>query len=356
MTSIVFSFIVAFGICYTFVPMWIKSCTKWNLFEKGGERKHHVRQIPSMGGLAIFAAVAVSFLTFANCTNHPEIKFLMASSIALFFTGFFDDLLDLNALKKLFIQFVAACIVVANGININAAEVLFGATGISTSLNFFISVFVILFITNAFNFIDGLDGLASFTGLLITSVFGMLFILNNQYAYATLSFTIAGALLAFLFFNFEPAKVFMGDSGSLVVGFIISVLAIQLFNIAMHENNEAFYASPNLVTATLFILIFDLSRVSFIRIANGGSPFKADRSHIHHMVARQQFGHRGTTFIMISYNVLFILLALIFPSTPFITFLIICYALAIFLINNKVAGIIASVRNKFIGTHKMEVN
>jgi UDP-N-acetylmuramyl pentapeptide phosphotransferase/UDP-N-acetylglucosamine-1-phosphate transferase len=356
MTAIIFSFIVAFGICYMLVPMWIKSCTKWNLYEKGGERKHHVRQIPSMGGLAIFAAMSVSFLTFADCSNHPEIKFLIASSTALFFTGFFDDLLDINALKKLFIQIIAACIVVANGININAAETLFGATTISTSLNFFMSVFVILFITNAFNFIDGLDGLASFKGLLITSVFGMMFILNNQYAYATLSFAIAGALLAFLFFNFEPAKVFMGDSGSLVVGFSVSILAIQMFNISMHLSSEAFYASPNLITATLFVLIFDLSRVSFIRIANGGSPFKADRSHIHHMIARHQFGHRGTTFIMISYNVLFIILALLFPATPFVTFLIVCYALAIFLINNKVAGIIANARNKFVGTPKLEVN
>ncbi|HNR20333.1 MAG TPA: MraY family glycosyltransferase, partial [Bacteroidia bacterium] len=270
--------------------------------------------------------------------------------------GFFDDLLDINALKKLFIQIIAACIVVSNGISLNATETLFGVSTISASFNFFISVFVILFITNAFNFIDGLDGLASFTGMLITSVFGMIFILNDQYAYSGLSFAIAGALLAFLFFNFEPAKVFMGDSGSLVVGFSISVLAIQLFNLSMQTGNAAFYASPNLVAATLFILIFDLSRVSFIRIANGGSPFKADRSHIHHMIARQQFGHRGTTFIMVSYNAFFILLALIFPSASFVTFLIACYAFAIFLINNKVAGIIAGVRNKFVGAPKLEVN
>lgn len=356
MTSVVLSFIISFCICYALVPMWIKSCAKWNLFEKGDERKHHVRQIPSMGGLAIFASVSVSFLTVADCANHPEIKFLMAALVGLFFTGFFDDLLDINALKKLCVQVIAACIVVSNGLTLHSTEALFGITSISASLDFFISVFVILFITNAFNFIDGLDGLASFTGMLITSVFGIVFILNNQFAYAALAFAITGALLAFLFYNFEPAKVFMGDSGSLVIGFGISVLAIQLFNISMHTSSTAFYSTPNLVTATLFVLVFDLSRVSFIRIVNGGSPFKADRSHIHHMIARQQFGHRGTTFIMASYNILFILLALLFPSTPFITFLVICFSIAIFLINNKVAALIAAVRNKLVGAPKLEVN
>ena len=104
MSSVTLSFLISLSICLTLVPLWIRACSKWNLFESGGERKHHVRKIPSMGGMAIFAAIVVSFPIFADCTGYPEVKFIMAAATALFFTGFFDDLLDISAIKKLFVQ------------------------------------------------------------------------------------------------------------------------------------------------------------------------------------------------------------------------------------------------------------
>jgi UDP-N-acetylmuramyl pentapeptide phosphotransferase/UDP-N-acetylglucosamine-1-phosphate transferase len=158
--------------------------------------------------------------------------------------------------------------------------------------------------------------------------------------------------VAFLYFNFDPAKVFMGDTGSLVIGFFISVCSIKLFALQNTVALSGFNILPQLIIGTLFVLIFDLTRVVFIRIFNGISPFKADRSHLHHMVCRQEFGHRGATVILAMFNLFFISLAFVLKYLSAEIFTLICFCLAILLLNSKVISVFALVRNKLAGIPK----
>jgi UDP-N-acetylmuramyl pentapeptide phosphotransferase/UDP-N-acetylglucosamine-1-phosphate transferase len=347
---------VALLITLLIIPNWIMLCSKWHLFEKPNVRKHHLNIVPSMGGMAIFCATLISFLIFGTGKDSGEVKYIVAASTALFFTGFFDDLMDVDTLKKLVIQIITALvIVIAGGIKIESLHGIFGIGTLPLAMQYALSVFLILFITNAFNFIDGIDGLAATLGLIIISLFGMIFYLKQDFIYASLCFALIGALTGFLLYNFDPAKIFMGDTGSLVTGFLIALLSVKIFSTFTSAESINIINSPALIIGSLFILVFDLSRVIFIRTLNGTSPFKADRSHLHHMILRQNFGHRGATIILASFNILFILLAFVFKEMNAGWFLILCYCIAIFLINSKVISLLAQLRNKLIGEPKRSI-
>jgi UDP-N-acetylmuramyl pentapeptide phosphotransferase/UDP-N-acetylglucosamine-1-phosphate transferase len=345
--SLTLSFLSAVFIAALILPAWINVCTRWKLFDRPDGRKHHVSIIPSQGGIAIFAAFMVSFFLFGLTQGIVEFQALAAALTILFFTGFFDDLTDISAKRKLLVQVAAAAIVTASGLRFHTLNGFIGIYELSPVLQYAITIFVLLFLVNAFNFVDGLDGLATSIALLIFSVFTILFYIQHQYFYVSLCVCMIGALLSFLYYNFYPAKVFMGDTGSLVVGFLIACCTVKLFTIWFASPVISY--GPSLTLAALFILIFDLSRVVFIRLSNGISPFKADRSHLHHMVCRQQFGHRGATAILLGFNFLFMSTVFFCSHLRFITFLIFCFCLAIALINSKVIGMVAQLRNKIIG-------
>ncbi len=341
------------------IPAWLKLCGKWQLFDRPDARKHHVAVIPSLGGIAIFAGIMISFFFSAangNYNGSSVLAYMLAGSLVLFFTGFFDDLMEISAKRKLVMQSIAAWMVVHGGLRIVTLNGFLGIYNLSVPWQYGITIFVILFLINAYNFIDGIDGLAATLGIIIFSLFAFLFYLKNDMIYVTLSLCVLGSLSAFIVFNFEPAKIFMGDTGSLVVGFLISCCAIKLLSVAAVNDLQLY--SPLLIVAALFILIFDLSRVVFIRLANGISPFTADRSHLHHMVCRQEFGHRGATLILATFNILFISLVFIVHKMSITGFLVMCFCIAIVLINSRVIGVFAALRNKLKGSpaKKFEVN
>lgn len=342
-----FPFISSLIIASLIIPSWIQLCSKWNLFDRPDTRKHHTAIVPSLGGIGIFIAIMISIFLFGYNSQDTSFHSIAAAMLILFITGFFDDLTDLKARVKLNIQLLAALIVTYSGLRIQTLNGFAGVHELPILIQYGISIFIILFLVNAYNFIDGLDGLAATIGLIIFSIFTVLFHIHGEQAYAVLCVSVIGALLSFLYFNFNPARVFMGDTGSLVVGFLIAICTIKLFNIWFASPVVSF--GPSLTIATIFILIFDLTRVVFIRLSNGISPFKADRSHLHHMICRQQFGHRGGTFIMAAFNILFIVLVLPLSKLRFITFLIFCFCVAILLMNSKVISYVALLRNKITG-------
>ena len=342
-------FITALIIASVIIPAWIQLCTKWHLFDKPDSRKHHQTVIPSMGGIGIFISIMVSYLLFGYTINSQEqFNGIFAALLILFITGFFDDLTDLKARLKLVIQILAAFMVAASGLRIHTLNGFAGIYELNLFWQYAISIFIMLFLVNAYNFIDGLDGLAATLGLIIFTMFAMLFYLHGQLNYAVLCVGVIGSMVSFLYFNFSPARIFMGDTGSLVVGFLIGICTVKLFNLWFESPIISF--GPSLTFATIFILLFDLTRVVFIRISNGISPFKADRSHLHHMICRQQFGHRGGAFIMASFNIFFILLVLPFSHLRFMTFVVFSFCMAIALMNSKVMSFAATVRNKLMGT------
>lgn len=187
---------------------------------------------------------------------------------------------------------------------------LFGVEEISEGFGLAITYLTIIVVMNSSNLIDGVDGLAASLGVLSMLVFGIYFFFADLQAYALLSFAMMGSLIAFLIFNHHPARIFMGDSGSLMIGLVNSILVLKFITVAdqplaaVHMN-----AVVAIGFAILIVPLLDTLRVFGIRIINGRSPFSPDRNHVHHLLLDRGLNHAAVTFICVAINVLFILIA-----------------------------------------------
>jgi UDP-N-acetylmuramyl pentapeptide phosphotransferase/UDP-N-acetylglucosamine-1-phosphate transferase len=182
---------------------------------------------------------------------------------------------------------------------------LFGIQALPQWISILFTIFVTVIITNAYNLIDGIDGLAGGLGSIASLVFGIIFLVNCDFQYAILSFTLLGSLLAFLKYNFNPASIFMGDTGSLVIGLILSILSIRLINKGVNIPNDQLYLNkgPFISIVLLSIPLFDTFRVFFIRVFSGYHPLRPDRNHIHHALLDLGFGHKKSAFILYTYSI-----------------------------------------------------
>jgi UDP-GlcNAc:undecaprenyl-phosphate GlcNAc-1-phosphate transferase len=172
------------------------------------------------------------------------------------------------------------------------------------------TVFVVIVITNGFNLIDGVDGLAGGIGIIASFAFGMIALLMEQSEMAIIAFTLMGALLGFLKYNFHPAKIFMGDTGSLVVGMILSVLAINSISHGLVTDNINLpNKGPLLAIAFLAIPLFDSLRVFVVRIMKGRHPLSPGRGHIHHALLNLGFGHKYTSLTLYAFGIFLIFLS-----------------------------------------------
>jgi UDP-N-acetylmuramyl pentapeptide phosphotransferase/UDP-N-acetylglucosamine-1-phosphate transferase len=323
---------ISLSVTLLMIPLWISVCKRRHLFERIDDRKRHKQSIPTMGGLSMFAGIMFSFTPCSIWLDSAS-HLILTSILLIFFTGFFDDLVDLAPVKKLIPQFIAASIVVAGGIRIDNLMGLFGFGSIPMIISIPISLIFIVAVTNAFNLIDGIDGLAGSLSLLASSIYTWLFIVAGDLPMALLSLSIAGACLGFLRYNFNPARIFMGDTGSLLMGFLISVQSLALLQHISAGETGTLRISPTFIAALLFIPLYDVLRVSSIRMLTGYSPFHPDRNHIHHMIAGQGFGQRITLGIIIMIKLVYIGLALLFPDMGINTFIVLSILTGMVLIN-----------------------
>jgi len=317
---IYYAFIVIFSVLITSlaIPSILHVARSRHLYDDLGHfRKSHDHGIPRLGGVAIFVSFTITALLFCVTDRSLPINYLLTACIILFAMGLKDDLAGVHSITKFLIQFIACAILVTLGdIRITNMYGVFGIYQLSYLLSAGLSIFVILLIINAFNLIDGIDGLAATTGIIANGTFGALFIYIKQYELAAVSFAMTGAIIGFLRFNITPAKIFMGDTGSLLIGLISAVMALKF----MEVNNSGTAGSPvigsvpSLVVAILIGPIFDTVRVFILRISSGTSPFTADRNHIHHRMLRLGFNHLQTTIILTSINVLSIATVLLFKN------------------------------------------
>jgi UDP-N-acetylmuramyl pentapeptide phosphotransferase/UDP-N-acetylglucosamine-1-phosphate transferase len=222
----------------------------------------------------------------------------------------------LSASKKFIGQIIAASILIhLGGIRFDSMHGLFGIEGVSEGFGLALSYLTIIVVINSFNLIDGVDGLASSLGILSMLVFGIYFFIINQQAYALLSFSMAGSLVAFLIFNHQPARIFMGDSGSLMIGLLNSFLVIKFINVA----NSPLVAVPvqsavAVGFAILMVPLLDTLRVFSIRIFKGRSPFTPDRNHVHHLLLDRGLSHAAVTITCVGINIAFIAMAFLGKS------------------------------------------
>ncbi len=311
MDNILLSAALAFLITFFAIPVIIQVAKDKKLFDEPDERKVHKVVIPTLGGLGIFAGFIIGMLMGVPSNLANEIQYFAAASIVVFFLGMKDDILILSASKKFIGQLLAAGILIKfAGVQITNMHGFLGIYELPHIASIVISIFAIVVITNSFNLIDGVDGLAGSLGFLTSIIFGTYFYTIGQLTYAVMAFALAGSLISFLIYNFSPAKIFMGDTGSLLLGLINSILVIKFIKIAgTSEVSIPLEASPAIGFAILMLPLFDTLRVFGLRLLDRRSPFSPDRNHIHHFLLDLGLSHRQITLTLVFTNMLFIALA-----------------------------------------------
>jgi UDP-N-acetylmuramyl pentapeptide phosphotransferase/UDP-N-acetylglucosamine-1-phosphate transferase len=285
------SLVTAFVVTLVCIPPLIYFINKYRLFDVPNDRKEHVTPIPTMGGLAVFAGMAAAFaLWFPFSNNLAQIAFFF-SILMLTGLGIMDDLRDLSARYKFIIQTGLAALIATSGIRIISLNGLFGVYELDLSAQYILTILAVVGITNAFNLIDGIDGLAGGLGFMSLITLGLFLTIARDANTALIAFALAGAIFAFLYFNLNPAKIFMGDTGSLVLGFVAAVLCIRLMQVNAGIISPVIPQSPVFVLGIVIIPVFDTIRVFATRIWKGKSPFEADKTHIHHLLTNQGFSH-----------------------------------------------------------------
>jgi UDP-GlcNAc:undecaprenyl-phosphate GlcNAc-1-phosphate transferase len=313
-----FIFVIAFSTLLTVLalPSILHVARERHLYDDlGSFRKHHDHGIPRLGGVAIFVSFTITSLLFGFADKSLPINYLLTACIILFAMGMKDDLAGVNSITKFFMQFIVAAILVVLGdIRLTSLYGVLGVNELPYVISVILSTLIIMLIVNAFNLIDGIDGLASTTGIVVNGAFAALFIYMNHYELAAVALAMVGATIGFLRYNLSPAKIFMGDTGSLLIGLISAVMALKFIELNKFTDGKLpeIFSAPALAFAILIGPIFDTLRVFVIRITKGDSPFKADRNHMHHRILTLGFSHIQTTIILSSINIVCIAIVLLF--------------------------------------------
>ena len=328
--------LVAFfgSFCFSLLalPIVIKVSEKRRLFELPAGRRIHQRITPSRGGIAIF----IGFLIGCGLLMYSNDEFFKIAYVLSvpFVAGLLDDHFHIRPLTKLIAQFATA-ILVYGLLNIKLVS-LYGLIDFELNpvLSFIVTCITIVILTNSFNLIDGIDGLAASVSSIILSFYAFWFFVNGESFYCIISLGLLGATLAFLIFNWEPAKIFMGDTGSLVIGTSLSILTIRFINsnYSLPESSALkFNATIPTAISILIIPIVDTLRVIIIRLKLRISPLTADKRHIHHSLLQLGLSHRQAVVTIVSLQVCFLLLALVLQSASngLILLLVITLAVAL---------------------------
>ncbi len=302
------SALTSFVITYFAIPKIISFAKKFRLADSAGSRASHQGSVPVFGGVGIFAGFIFSLLFWSNL---PNLQFILASITIIFLAGIIDDLLSLTPYKKIIIQVISILLLIYGAdVRIDSMHGVLGIYELPYIISALFTIFVIVVIINCVNLIDGVDGLAGGIGSIAGIGFGIVAYMMNQYDIAVFSFSLSGSLLAFLKYNFYPAKIFMGDTGSLLIGLALSVLAINSIKMGFVFDT---YTLPNkgplLAIVFLAVPLFDSLRVFIARVSKGRHPLHPGRDHIHHALLKLGFGHKYTSIALYHIAISFILCA-----------------------------------------------
>ena len=318
MIYIIFAFTSAVSISFLFMPMLINILEKGDLMDEGGRRKIHKGLVPSMGGIVILIAFTFSVLAWLPANPFFDRKYMLGAIFLIALLGIRDDFAPVVPKQKLLVQLVAAGIIVfLTDVRIYSFYGFLGIEAIPDWLSYIISILFIVFITNAFNLIDGIDGLAGAISSISLSFFGIWFYFTGHPEYSIIAIVLLGSILGFLYYNWHPASIFMGDTGSLFIGFILSICSIWLLNINARlptENWLHIKAPISLALGALLFPVFDTARTFILRIRQGVSPFNPDKQHTHHQVLRMVNHHHAKATIAISVTYLLVFLLIIASS------------------------------------------
>lgn len=293
------------------MPLVIDIAKKRKFVVKPNKRTSHVGAIPNIGGINIFISFLLTVFLFSYGII-SQLQFIIIGVFVILIVGFVDDLIDIKASWKLFGELVSAFfLIVVADIRLSDLHGFLGIYDISLITSYFISFFVFIVIINALNLIDGIDGLASGLGILYCLFFAIYFNLTNRIDLAISSFAMVGSLSVFFLYNVfgGKRKIFMGDSGSLLLGYMITLFVFEFCEMNTQVIVPKIYsitAAPSVAICVLSVPLFDTLRVMLTRIKKGVSPFRPDRNHIHHLLLKTGLKHRQVTLILLFVSIVFI--------------------------------------------------
>lgn len=293
------------------------------LVDKPDQRKLHTNLIPLVGGLGIWLAASATYAYLrADQPISSALFIIWAGSGIMLLVGLLDDFMNLRAVVKLIIQIGLAYYAFSHGLRLESLYGVFGIETLPVALQYLLTLLVIAGVINAFNLMDGIDGLAAMLGIIGLAAFTYAAYLLNLPELALLYTCLIGALLGFLPFNLSnKCKVFMGDAGSLSLGYLLVVSAIYMLNHARQAGQPQLVLA--LIVGVLMLPVIDSLRVYRRRIKNGYSPFRADRTHLHHLVLFLGLKHRSSSVFITLLMAIMLTIGYLAGETLGITFTII---------------------------------
>ena len=325
--------LVSFLFGWIAMPIVIRIAKAKGFVVRPNKRMSHTGEVPNIGGLNICFSFILTYLFFEfEQMNHNQ--FFMIGLFAIMVIGFIDDILVLTPLAKLLGETLAGIALIGFAdIRITHLHGIFGINEIGIIPSYIISLFILIAIINAVNLIDGIDGLASGLGILYCLFFAIYFGLVGEAGWSFIGIGMIGSLAVFFIYNVfgNREKIFMGDSGSLLLGYLLTAFVFRFCEInALGSIPAQFHmsASPAVAICVLTVPIFDTIRVSITRIKKGRSPFQPDKNHIHHLLLRTGLNHIQTTCILLLISLLFIALGIVGRNWNLWLLLIVDFALA----------------------------
>jgi UDP-N-acetylmuramyl pentapeptide phosphotransferase/UDP-N-acetylglucosamine-1-phosphate transferase len=303
------------------MPVLIKLLSEWRIFDSPGKHKIHKGYIPSMGGVCIVMGAAFAQVIGLPFAEWSTLKYFYISIAMMFITGLRDDILTLSPRQKLIGQILPIMILVIFGDTVlwSFYGIYFDGIVFQDIVAWAITIFTIVILTNAYNLIDGLDGLAGTVGLISLICFGSWFYSVGEFPLTLICLSFAGAIIGFLYYNWQPSRIFMGDTGALVMGVLLSFLTIKFININFSlplDDPHRFSSSVGTAVMVMVIPIFDTLRVIVIRLRKLQSPFHADKNHLHHQFLKLGFSHSKAVVFIAIIHIFFALLALALKNSP----------------------------------------
>jgi len=297
------------------IPILIGIIKKKNLMDDPNSRSSHKIQTPTLGGFVFFVVLMMCMFFLSMYDNEAIGRHIIPALTILFFVGLKDDLMVLDPKKKILAQLAAITLLVLHTSLIPVHFYGFlGFEEVPLWLGVGFSYFTVLCIINAYNLIDGIDGLAALVGMVIFGFFALVFYKLDLFYYASLAAVCLGFLIAFLRFNLSNTdKIFMGDTGSMIIGFLIGLMTLRFLSIDTLQLAKINIVPENLfyvILAILFVMLIDTLRVFIIRLLNNKGPFSPDRNHVHHILIDFGWSHIKASVFIALVNVFMIWLIL----------------------------------------------
>lgn len=330
---LIISFLSSIVCGFIFIPIILNFCKERRLYDIPNSRKVHKKAIPRLGGVSFLPSMSIAFLGtlfFFNKSfedNQLTLSlwsvYFFVSLLLIYGVGLIDDLIGLGAKSKFVVQIIAASLLPAAGLYINNLYGFLGFYDIPYMIGAPLTVFIIVFVNNAINLIDGIDGLSACLSLIALTGFLICFLMEALWFYGILIAGLMGILVPFLYFNLlgspeKNRKIFMGDSGSLTLGFILGFLSVKY----TMDNPLVMESNPYSIIISLSLLlvpVFDVVRISLVRIMHHRPIFDADKNHIHHKLMRAGLNQHQTLACILLLDLFFIVfnmvLCLVLPST-----------------------------------------